>query len=253
LGVRFAIDVDKRIAAAPEVGAHKTSMLQDLERGRPMEIDALLGVVVELAEMVELPAPTVPHRAGLVRGGGGPRGAIRGRVDGRGGPDGGARRGTVSRVGRRRRASTSRPLSRSGESGRYRDAADVVRAALRLLVSHESPGRAAERRRNPGHGRGGRRKRVVDENRPPLRGCERSFRHAMPGGKRGGGEAAYASPPAPADIDGIAVWIAAGGSHARASFTKRLEARCARIVDFPEAARLRPEYGRASGRAFGAF
>jgi 2-dehydropantoate 2-reductase len=58
LGVRFAIDVDKRIAGGAEVGAHKTSMLQDLERGRPMEIDALLGVVVELAEMVELPAPT---------------------------------------------------------------------------------------------------------------------------------------------------------------------------------------------------
>ena len=58
LGVRFAIDVDKRIAGGAEVGAHKTSMLQDLERGRPMEIDALLGVVVELAEVVELPAPT---------------------------------------------------------------------------------------------------------------------------------------------------------------------------------------------------
>jgi 2-dehydropantoate 2-reductase len=40
LGIRFAIDVDKRIAGAAEVGAHKTSMLQDLERGRPMEIEA---------------------------------------------------------------------------------------------------------------------------------------------------------------------------------------------------------------------
>ncbi|HYZ33008.1 MAG TPA: 2-dehydropantoate 2-reductase [Crenalkalicoccus sp.] len=58
LGVRFAIDVDKRIAGGAEVGAHKTSMLQDLERGRPMEVDALLGSVVELAEMVDVPAPT---------------------------------------------------------------------------------------------------------------------------------------------------------------------------------------------------
>ena len=68
LGVRFAIDVDKRIAGAAEVGAHKTSMLQDLERGRPMEIDALLGVVVELAEMVDLPAPTCRTVLALVRG-----------------------------------------------------------------------------------------------------------------------------------------------------------------------------------------
>jgi len=43
LGVRFALSVDARIKAAEEVGAHKTSMLQDLERGRPMEIDALVG------------------------------------------------------------------------------------------------------------------------------------------------------------------------------------------------------------------
>ncbi|HEX4636288.1 MAG TPA: 2-dehydropantoate 2-reductase, partial [Rhizomicrobium sp.] len=49
LDVRFAVSIDKRIDGAGEVGAHKTSMLQDLERGRPMEIDALLGSVVELA------------------------------------------------------------------------------------------------------------------------------------------------------------------------------------------------------------
>ena len=57
LGIRFAIDVDKRIDGAAEVGAHKTSMLQDLERGRPMEIDALLGSVVELAGLVGQPVP----------------------------------------------------------------------------------------------------------------------------------------------------------------------------------------------------
>ncbi|WP_376097422.1 2-dehydropantoate 2-reductase [Roseomonas sp. CCTCC AB2023176] len=67
LGVRFAIDVDKRIAGAAEVGAHKTSMLQDLERGRPMEIDALLGAVVELAEMVDVPVPACRTVLALVR------------------------------------------------------------------------------------------------------------------------------------------------------------------------------------------
>jgi 2-dehydropantoate 2-reductase len=67
LGVRFAIDVDKRIAGGAEVGAHKTSMLQDLERGRPMEIDALLGAVVELAELVEVAVPTCRTVLGLVR------------------------------------------------------------------------------------------------------------------------------------------------------------------------------------------
>lgn len=67
LGVRFAIDVDKRIAGAAEVGAHRTSMLQDLERGRPMEIEALLGVVVEMAELTALPAPTCRAVLALVR------------------------------------------------------------------------------------------------------------------------------------------------------------------------------------------
>jgi 2-dehydropantoate 2-reductase len=67
LGVRFAIDVDKRIAGGAEVGAHKTSMLQDLERGRPMEIDALLGVVVELAELVGVEVPTCRTVLALVR------------------------------------------------------------------------------------------------------------------------------------------------------------------------------------------
>ncbi|HEV7263852.1 MAG TPA: 2-dehydropantoate 2-reductase [Falsiroseomonas sp.] len=67
LGVRFGINVDKRIAGAAEVGAHKTSMLQDLERGRPMEIDALLGVVVELAELVRVEVPTCRTVLALAR------------------------------------------------------------------------------------------------------------------------------------------------------------------------------------------
>jgi 2-dehydropantoate 2-reductase len=67
LGVRVALDVDKRIAGGAEVGAHKTSMLQDLERGRPMEIEALLGVVVELAELVGVAVPTCRTVLALVR------------------------------------------------------------------------------------------------------------------------------------------------------------------------------------------
>lgn len=67
LGIRFGIDVDRRIAGAAEVGAHRTSMLQDLERGRPMEIDALLGVVVEFAQLLDLPAPTCRTVLALVR------------------------------------------------------------------------------------------------------------------------------------------------------------------------------------------
>lgn len=67
LGVRFAIDVEKRIDGAAEVGEHRTSMLQDLERGRPMEIDALLGAVVELALIVGQDAPTCRTVLALVR------------------------------------------------------------------------------------------------------------------------------------------------------------------------------------------
>ena len=67
LGVRFAIDVDKRIDGALEVGAHKTSMLQDLERGRPMEIDALLGAVVELGGVTGHAMPNCEAVLALVR------------------------------------------------------------------------------------------------------------------------------------------------------------------------------------------
>jgi 2-dehydropantoate 2-reductase len=67
LGVRFTIDVDRRIVAAGEVGAHKTSMLQDLERGRPMEIDALLGAVVEFGTLVGQGMPLCRAVLALVR------------------------------------------------------------------------------------------------------------------------------------------------------------------------------------------
>ncbi len=67
LGVKFGIDVDKRIAGAAGVGAHKTSMLQDLERGRPMEIDALVTAVQEMGRLVDVPTPTVDIVLALIR------------------------------------------------------------------------------------------------------------------------------------------------------------------------------------------
>jgi 2-dehydropantoate 2-reductase len=67
LGVKFPIDVDRRIAGAEQVGAHKTSMLQDLELGRPMEIDALVTAVQELGRLVELPTPAIDTVLALVR------------------------------------------------------------------------------------------------------------------------------------------------------------------------------------------
>ena len=57
LGVRFRIPIEKRIAATRAVGAHKTSMLQDIEAGRPIEADALLGSVIELGRIVNLATP----------------------------------------------------------------------------------------------------------------------------------------------------------------------------------------------------
>lgn len=59
LGVKFPIGVDRRIDGGAEVGAHKTSMLQDLELGRPMEIDALVGAVQELGRLTETKTPTI--------------------------------------------------------------------------------------------------------------------------------------------------------------------------------------------------
>lgn len=66
LGVRFPIPVDKRIAGAAAVGAHKTSMLQDLERGRPLEIDALVTAVQEMGQLVGVATPTIDTVLALV-------------------------------------------------------------------------------------------------------------------------------------------------------------------------------------------
>jgi len=67
LGVKFPIGVDKRIEGAGAVGAHKTSMLQDLERGRPMEIEALVGAVAELGRVTATPTPTIDTVLALIR------------------------------------------------------------------------------------------------------------------------------------------------------------------------------------------
>lgn len=67
LGARLSVDIEKRIAGAKAVGAHKTSMLQDLERGRPMEINALLGVVQELGTLTGTPTPTIDSVLALVK------------------------------------------------------------------------------------------------------------------------------------------------------------------------------------------
>jgi 2-dehydropantoate 2-reductase len=55
LGMELPVSIDQRIAGAEKVGEHKTSMLQDLEAGRPMELEALVGALVELGERVGLP------------------------------------------------------------------------------------------------------------------------------------------------------------------------------------------------------
>lgn len=59
LGVRFKITLEQRIAGAEAVGAHKTSMLQDVEHGRALELEALVGSVVELGHITGIPTPTI--------------------------------------------------------------------------------------------------------------------------------------------------------------------------------------------------
>lgn len=59
LGIRFRVSIEKRISGAQAVGAHKTSMLQDVEAGRALETRALIGAVLELAEITNTPAPTI--------------------------------------------------------------------------------------------------------------------------------------------------------------------------------------------------
>ncbi len=67
LGVTFSVGVDERMDMAARVGAHRTSMLQDVEAGRPTELDALLGVVIELAQMTGIATPALKLVYDLVR------------------------------------------------------------------------------------------------------------------------------------------------------------------------------------------
>jgi 2-dehydropantoate 2-reductase len=67
LGVEFAVDVDTRIGWAEAVGHHRTSMLQDFEAAKPLELEPLVTVVSELGRLVSVPTPTIDHVLALVR------------------------------------------------------------------------------------------------------------------------------------------------------------------------------------------
>ena len=67
LGVTFRVSIDKRIAGAERVGAHKTSMLQDIEAGREPEVEALVGSVVELARLTDTRTPHIDAVYALTR------------------------------------------------------------------------------------------------------------------------------------------------------------------------------------------
>ncbi|MFM2063605.1 MAG: hypothetical protein RLZZ507_3276 [Cyanobacteriota bacterium] len=59
LGINFGISLEQRIDGAEKVGAHKTSMLQDIEAGRPTEIEAIVGAVIELGKLTQTPTPYI--------------------------------------------------------------------------------------------------------------------------------------------------------------------------------------------------
>jgi 2-dehydropantoate 2-reductase len=59
IGASFRVDIERRINGAALVGAHRTSMLQDLEKGRPIELDALLTAVQEMGQLVNIETPTI--------------------------------------------------------------------------------------------------------------------------------------------------------------------------------------------------
>jgi len=67
LGVHFRVDVHRRINGAADVGAHKTSMLQDLESSKPMEIDALVTAVQEMGQLVDIDTPFIDSVLGLIQ------------------------------------------------------------------------------------------------------------------------------------------------------------------------------------------
>lgn len=59
LGAHFRVSIERRIAGAEAVGAHRTSMAQDVEAGRPLETEALVGAVLELGEVLGIPTPSI--------------------------------------------------------------------------------------------------------------------------------------------------------------------------------------------------
>ncbi len=67
IGVHFRVDVERRINGAAGVGAHRTSMLQDLDKGRPLEIDALLTSVQEMGRLVDVDTPYIDSVLALVQ------------------------------------------------------------------------------------------------------------------------------------------------------------------------------------------
>ncbi|HYL07087.1 MAG TPA: 2-dehydropantoate 2-reductase [Candidatus Udaeobacter sp.] len=67
LEVEVPLSIDRRIQGAASVGAHKTSMLVDLEAGKPLELDALLGAVIELAQLKEVSVPSLRTLYGLAK------------------------------------------------------------------------------------------------------------------------------------------------------------------------------------------
>lgn len=67
LGLRLRVNLEKRIEGAQGLGPHKMSMLQDLEHGREMEIEPLVGVVQELGLLTKVPTPTVDVVLALIR------------------------------------------------------------------------------------------------------------------------------------------------------------------------------------------
>ena len=67
LGVTFRVSIDKRIAGAESVGAHKTSMLQDVEAGRSLETEALIGSILEMARLTDTPAPAIESVYALIK------------------------------------------------------------------------------------------------------------------------------------------------------------------------------------------
>jgi hypothetical protein len=90
LGVSFKISLEQRLAGAEAVGAHKTSMLQDVEHGRALELEALVGAVVELGQVTGTPTPTIEAIYAATS-------LLARTLQAQGGPLGGAGRLTLSR------------------------------------------------------------------------------------------------------------------------------------------------------------